>query len=420
MRFAVHRPGYPEASPRSHGMPCRDVPGCVYVSVAGELAGYAGEERLALAVLRTHRPTRRASLRGVGRTYSFYSPGRLVPEAPPEHSPAAGKYLAVESRLRRDIVPRLANSALGGSHHVANLQVLEANDIEAARDSRRRLLAPGFPRISLPGVHTRDGRLHPSTAVRTSLGARQPSLQSREPLLPLGAEAGSGQQLASRKGRRHNDASVDANDRAVAWSTDRSRNRCECDMPTVRSIKGDAVGLRVTRDGLRPTEPNPSGLRHPDLAHAAGQPPDTLRLRTYDPEALVPSGLVPGGLAVGPLEKMAHGLSEVPKGLLLNGLRTGSQPSKLPAGFSQLAALSREARPGSTARSPMVRLLNCHVPDETRMRAVEPHDLVLPMVRSEPVTDHKSNVLTTTDIPEGVTRPPFPALRAGLRTPRYQ
>ena len=34
MRFTVHRPGIPEASPRSHGVPRRDVPGRVHIRVA--------------------------------------------------------------------------------------------------------------------------------------------------------------------------------------------------------------------------------------------------------------------------------------------------------------------------------------------------------------------------------------------------
>ena len=41
MRFAVRRPGIPEASPRSHGGPRSDVDGRVHVRVAGETAGRA-------------------------------------------------------------------------------------------------------------------------------------------------------------------------------------------------------------------------------------------------------------------------------------------------------------------------------------------------------------------------------------------
>jgi len=47
--FAVHRPGNPVASPRSHRMPCGDVPGRVHISMAGVSAGGAPEDGLALA-----------------------------------------------------------------------------------------------------------------------------------------------------------------------------------------------------------------------------------------------------------------------------------------------------------------------------------------------------------------------------------
>ena len=60
LRFAVQRPGSPDASPRSHRMPCGDIPGRVHVSVAGVSAGHAREESLALAALRCDVPARRA------------------------------------------------------------------------------------------------------------------------------------------------------------------------------------------------------------------------------------------------------------------------------------------------------------------------------------------------------------------------
>ena len=47
MRFAVHWPGQRQASPRSHGMPCRDVSCRVHVSVADISAGGTQEVSLA-------------------------------------------------------------------------------------------------------------------------------------------------------------------------------------------------------------------------------------------------------------------------------------------------------------------------------------------------------------------------------------
>jgi len=51
VRFAVRWPGSPVASPRSHGVPRRDVPGRVHIRVAGKSAGHAREEGLALKVI---------------------------------------------------------------------------------------------------------------------------------------------------------------------------------------------------------------------------------------------------------------------------------------------------------------------------------------------------------------------------------
>src|SRR6266571_7886188 len=62
LRFAVHRPGNPVASPRSHGVPRRDVPRRVHVRVAGVTAGSAPEDGLALTRVLVHLPARRAPL----------------------------------------------------------------------------------------------------------------------------------------------------------------------------------------------------------------------------------------------------------------------------------------------------------------------------------------------------------------------
>jgi hypothetical protein len=62
VRFAVHRPGIPAASPRSHDEPRHDVDSRIHVSVAGISAGRAREPRLALTRSRIHLPARRAPL----------------------------------------------------------------------------------------------------------------------------------------------------------------------------------------------------------------------------------------------------------------------------------------------------------------------------------------------------------------------
>jgi len=92
LRFAVHGPGILVASPRSHRMPCGDVPGRVHVSVAGVSAGHAAEQGLALAAARCDVPARRAPLARV-RGLDLLDPARgLVfqpaDQQPPEPHPA--------------------------------------------------------------------------------------------------------------------------------------------------------------------------------------------------------------------------------------------------------------------------------------------------------------------------------------------
>ena len=75
LRFAVHGLGNPVASPRSHGVPRRDIPGRVHISMAGVSAGGAPEDGLALARLRVHLPARRAPLARERRFDPLTRPG---------------------------------------------------------------------------------------------------------------------------------------------------------------------------------------------------------------------------------------------------------------------------------------------------------------------------------------------------------
>ena len=81
MRFAVHRPGIPVASARSHRMPCGDVPSRVNVCVAGVSAGGAPEDGLALTRLRVHPPARRAALTRERGTDLLHSAGCFLLQA---------------------------------------------------------------------------------------------------------------------------------------------------------------------------------------------------------------------------------------------------------------------------------------------------------------------------------------------------
>ena len=99
MRFAVHGPGNPVASPRSHGVPRRDVDGRVHVRVAGETAGRAQEARLALARLPIHVPARRAPLARERGSDLLHPAGGLVLQPADQQPPAGPQDLPVQPGL---------------------------------------------------------------------------------------------------------------------------------------------------------------------------------------------------------------------------------------------------------------------------------------------------------------------------------
>ena len=99
MRFAVRRLGIPDASPRSHGVPRRDIFGRIHVSVAGVSAGHAAEHSLALAIARCDVPARRAALARERGMYLLHPAGGLVPHAAYQQSPGRGENAPVQPGL---------------------------------------------------------------------------------------------------------------------------------------------------------------------------------------------------------------------------------------------------------------------------------------------------------------------------------
>jgi hypothetical protein len=106
LRFAVRWPGSPEASPRSHGVPRRDVPGRVHVSVTGVSAGRACELRLALARFRIHVPARRAPLTRERGVDPLHPTGSLLLQAPRQQAPSRPQDPPVQSGLLADVPAR--------------------------------------------------------------------------------------------------------------------------------------------------------------------------------------------------------------------------------------------------------------------------------------------------------------------------
>ena len=161
MRFAVHRPGIPEASPRSHGVPRRDVDGRVHVRVAGEAAGSAHEARLTLTRVPVHLPARRAPL-ARERGSDLLHPARgLVLQPPRQQPPPRTPGSPGSARLSAGRSGRDRPATFTGPGHVLDLQVLNPDHVEPPRDAGAALLRPVLAPVALPGPQPGDHVLHP-------------------------------------------------------------------------------------------------------------------------------------------------------------------------------------------------------------------------------------------------------------------
>ena len=182
MRFAVHWPGYPVASPRSHGVPRRDVPGRVHVSVAGKTAGYATEDGLALARLRISVPARRAALAREMRL-DFLDPSRsLVLQSAHQKTPSGSEDFPVQASFSPYIAAGLLRSSLSRADHARDVQILNADHIELASQPGARFLRPVFAPVRFSDVQPGDRVLHSRTSIRAAFRPGQLPLQAKQAL----------------------------------------------------------------------------------------------------------------------------------------------------------------------------------------------------------------------------------------------
>ncbi len=305
MRFAVHRPGNPVASPRFHGVPRRDVACRVHVGVAGEMAGHAPECRLALAGFLSGVPARAAALRGVRGWYLLDPPGGLVFQAADQQPPAGFADAAVEAGLGRHVRAGRVLRAPGGAHHVLDLEVFDADHVEAPREAGGGLLRPVLAPVRLAGLQPGGDGPGVAAPVRPAPGLCEIALGGAEPPCLTRGQAGAEQQLARGQGGGHRHAPVDPHDLAGTRSRHRRGNDGERDVPAARAVPGHPERLRSARHRAGPAEPHPSRLRDLHRGVAAVEPPHVARPGRDDPETLVSPGLAPPGPPQLPAKKFA-------------------------------------------------------------------------------------------------------------------
>ena len=260
LRFAVRPPTQRLASPRSHRMPCGDVPGRVHVSVSGISAGPAGEDGLALTRLRIHGPARTAPLRGVRGIYPLDPVWGLVLQSAQQQPPAVDQDAAVQARFLPDVAPRLRDAAPCRPGHAAHIQVLHPDHVEPSGQAGGGLLDPVFSSVSLTGSQLRDRGPDLSAPVRALPGPRQLALQSPQPHPLALTQAGAAQQFSCGQGSRHRHTAVNARDLAGSRAGHGLGDDCECNVPAARAVESDAVRLRsgtqLGTSGTAPTRPS--------------------------------------------------------------------------------------------------------------------------------------------------------------------
>ena len=261
MRFAVLRPGSPEASPRSHGVPRRDVPSRIHVSVAGVAAGHAAEQGLALARCPL-RCARTPSSAGSCTQDCIFStqPGALSsrrltsrPQPRPQDAP-------VQPGLRpghSGPVPPAVPLAVRVMFVIS--EILDTDHVEASRRCRCWSSRPspyvcrsGGPSAGRWQPRTRPRRFEPRRARASLRSSRRSRL-----LLPHGKAEGV-QELTRRQGRRHRHAPVDTHrpGRCLAWASGSGTTaNATCQRPA-RSI-GHPEDFASCGTCAGPAEPHP-------------------------------------------------------------------------------------------------------------------------------------------------------------------
>jgi len=410
LRFAVHGPGYPVASPRSHGVPRRDVPGRVHVSVAGETAGRAHETRLALTRLRIHVPARRTPLTGERGTDLLHSAGRLFLQPTHQQAPTRRKDSPVQPGLGTDAPTRVSPRSPSRVRHFLDPEVLDPDYVESVCHVGGDLLGPVLAGVCLASAQSGYSQLYPAPPVRPRPGAGEPALEAPHPLLALAAQSRCCQQLAGRKGSAGSYSAVDADNLSVAGASDRHRNGCEGNVPAPGAVSGDPVGLGALWHCARPTESHPSSLRDAHqphmLRHAADVPVSPTS--PHDTEPFIPASLPPRWPArrVCRVEEGRHRLGEVAQSLLLYHLAACAKPWMLGAGGGELSALFQVAWGALPATAPVLMLLDSQVPYVPGVYAVLTRRSLLGRRWKQTITGHTNTLATTTDIPREVKRAP--------------
>jgi hypothetical protein len=370
LRFTVRGPAGAEVSPCCHRPSGGDVACCVDVGIArSRVAGFALENRLALAVSRCDVPAYRASLRRVRGRDLFDPAMSLLLQSSGEQPPTAAADTAIQPTLLCDSHAGLLHGAACTAGHRTHVKRFDADRIEALRDVCGGLFDPVFSTVPLTRFEFADVDFRASAPIGSALRTGQTLLQHLQPPGLTATQAGGVAQFPRRKCHRRDNTAVDAHHAALTRTRDGIWDVGERNVPAASPIAGDPIGLHPFWDLPRQPEADPTDLGHPHLAEPAVQPLDVMRFDRYLPESVVHPGFPPGRAAMRSAEKVAHRLVEVTQRLLLHGVRPCRQPIVLGACGSQLRTLLVVAWRAATGL-PMLMLLDGKIPHVSGMSTV--------------------------------------------------
>ncbi len=182
LRFTVRRPPIGEVSPCCHRPSGGDVACGVDVGVApAGSAGFALEDRLALAVFGSDVPARGASLRRI-RGRDLLDPTiSLVLQTRGEQSPAAAPDGPVQSAFLSNANTGLLDSSPRAAGHRPHVKGFDPDRVESARNVSGGFFDPVLAPIDLTGLQFRDRPFGSRAPVGATLGPRESLLQGPSP-----------------------------------------------------------------------------------------------------------------------------------------------------------------------------------------------------------------------------------------------
>ncbi len=402
MRFAVHGPGIPVASPRSHRMPCGDVPGRIHVSIADKAAGSASEDGLALARLPVNVPTCAAALARERGVNLLNATGGLVVQSAGKPTPSGHEDFPVQPGLLAHAMSRLTSGTSSATGHILNRKPFQPNHIEPACQTSADLLAPVLPSVNLANPEPGNGESDLGPTITPRFCAGQPALQqSQSPLAAL-TRLRTSQQFSSRQRSADCHASINADDLSSARPGDRGRDNCERNVPSARPVQSDTKRLHAIRYGTRPAESNPATFRNEYSPGLSVQATHMLGPDCHNTETLVTLSLAPCRSTMGPPEKVSHCLVEIAERLLLNHLAAGCQPCVFVPDGRELPALLQISWRARSAGTPPRLLLAGEIPHEPCVPAMLAQHCFLGSRRKQAIAGHTKTLKSATDIPERI------------------